>query len=395
MAFAGGWIDQPFVSRLNPDPPGSMVVVGLEPTFRFMDRAGMSTGTRKVATRLWNGRLPQGEPARLVRELYEEENRGLAEPSGSQDMIGLIYPGVSRLDFDAAHAGGIFPVHIESNNDPAVARWLESVVSMVPVAPRPEGYNPLGVKNLDPQWIRRLGQSGKDCYGAIVARDLKGLAASMNECMCLLGVASALRAAASHADGRSGRAAEALPGQVSGRDVLRLRRRLPVRRFGRAGARGVPRDGPHGGAANWQRPWICTWISPTGSLPCRSRWPKVGEFGSSGLDFICRDLLHRGTDRLRVPRVALGEKFLELRAVGVKTLRRLRRLAPMANRAALLLHGLIEDLHRVVGRLRFDVKGLELLQKRLHRAGRPRTEHPGNHRTENESRNTVSHDMLL
>ncbi|MGO9111985.1 MAG: hypothetical protein ACLP9L_22390 [Thermoguttaceae bacterium] len=183
MAFAGGWIDQPFVSRLNPDPPGSMVVVGLEPTFRYLERAGMSTGTRKVATRLWNGRLPQGEPDRLVRELYEEENRGQAEPSGSQDMIGLIYPGVSRLDFDARHEGGIFPVHIESNNDPAIARWVESVVSMVPVAPRPEGYNPLGSKNLDPQWIRRLGQSGKDCYSAIVARDIKGLAASMNECM--------------------------------------------------------------------------------------------------------------------------------------------------------------------------------------------------------------------
>ena len=183
MAFAGGWIDQPFVSRLNPDPPGSMVVVGLEPTFRFMDRCGMSTGTRKVAMRLWNGRLPQGDPARLVRELYEEENRGLAEPSGSQDMIGLIYPGVSRLDYDAAHAGGVFPVHIESCNDPAVARWIESVVSMVPLAPRPEGYNPLVTKNLDPQWVRRLGQSGKDCYGAIVARNLKGLAAAMNECM--------------------------------------------------------------------------------------------------------------------------------------------------------------------------------------------------------------------
>ena len=183
MAFAGGWIDQPFVSRLNPDPPGSMVVVELEPTFRFMDRAGMATGTRKVALRLWNGRLPQGEPARLVRELYEEENRGRAEPSGSQDMIGLIYTGISRLDFDAAHSGGIFPVHIESNNVPAAARWLENVVSMVPVAPRPEGYNPLGIKNLDPQWVRRLGQSGKDCYGAIVARDLEGLAASMNECM--------------------------------------------------------------------------------------------------------------------------------------------------------------------------------------------------------------------
>ena len=29
MAFAGGWIDQPFVSMHNPTPPGSMVVVGI------------------------------------------------------------------------------------------------------------------------------------------------------------------------------------------------------------------------------------------------------------------------------------------------------------------------------------------------------------------------------
>jgi hypothetical protein len=183
MAFAGGWIDQPFVSRLNPTPPGSMVVVALEPTFRCLDRAGMASGTRAIALKLWDGALPDRDPAALVRELYAEENRGKAEPSGSQDMIGLIYPGVNRLDFDFEHEGGVFPRHIESNNDPAVARWLEAVIHVVPVAQRPEGYNPLGIKNLDRAWIGRLGQSGKDCYAAIVARDLRGLGASMNECM--------------------------------------------------------------------------------------------------------------------------------------------------------------------------------------------------------------------
>jgi hypothetical protein len=183
MALAGGWIDQPFVSRHNPCPPGSMVVVGLEPTFRFMDRAGMASGTRNVALQLWQGSLPKRDPAELVRELYAEENRGRSEPSGSQDMIGLIYPGVNRLDYDFRHEGGIFPKHVESNNDPALARWLEEVLHIIPVAPRPEGYNPLGVKNLDPEWIRRLGQTGKDCYDAILKRDAKSLGASMNECM--------------------------------------------------------------------------------------------------------------------------------------------------------------------------------------------------------------------
>ena len=183
LALAGGWIDQPFVSRLNPRPPGSMVVVAIEPTFRAMDRAGLATGTRHVATQLWKGRLPKRPPADLVRELYDAENKGKAEPSGSQDMIGLIYPGISRLDYDFAANGGVFPAHIESLNSVRVARWLERVIHVLPVGQRPEGYNPLEKKHLLPRWIARLGQSGKDCFDAIRRMDLAALGALMNECM--------------------------------------------------------------------------------------------------------------------------------------------------------------------------------------------------------------------
>jgi len=183
MALAGGWIDQPFVSRHNPSPPGSMVVVSLEPNLWFMDRCGMASGTRKVALKLWGGGVPGRSPAELVRELYQAENRNKAEPSGSQDMIGLLYPGVSRLDYDADVEGGYFPAHIESNCDRHIARWLEEVIHFVPIGQRPEGYNPLGIKNLDPEWIRQLGQTGKDCFDAIAKKDIRGLAASMNRCM--------------------------------------------------------------------------------------------------------------------------------------------------------------------------------------------------------------------
>lgn len=183
MALAGGWIDQPFVSQLNPTPPGSMVVVGLEPTQRFMDRSGMATSTRRVAMELWDGQLPAGDPAAIVRMLYDAENRGKAEPSGAQDMAGLVYPGISRLDFDAQFEGGYFPAHIETSVDAQVAAWLEDVFYLIPVNQRAPGYNPLGIKNLDPEWIRRLGQSGKDCYAAILAQDLKALGQTMNETM--------------------------------------------------------------------------------------------------------------------------------------------------------------------------------------------------------------------
>jgi hypothetical protein len=183
IALAGGWIDQPFVSRRNPRPPGSMVVVSLEPTFRVMDRAGCASGTRAVAVKLWQGRLPRRPLAALVRELFTAENAGKAEPSGSQDMVGLIYPGISRLDYDFRVHGGVFPAHIESLNDARSARWLERVLHVLPVEPRPEGYSPLEKKHLNPKWIGRLGQTGKDCFDAICRRDLRALGASMNDCM--------------------------------------------------------------------------------------------------------------------------------------------------------------------------------------------------------------------
>lgn len=182
LQMAGGWIDQPWLSALNPEPPGSMVVVSLQPTVRYMDRSGMATGTRVAARALWGDAFPADRtPASLVRELYATENAALVEPSGSQDMCGLIYPGISRLDYDASVDGGWFPAHVESNTDPAVAAWLEQVIHLVPIGQRPPGYGPLGIKRLEPAWIARLSASGRACYDAIVAMDLRALGESLNE----------------------------------------------------------------------------------------------------------------------------------------------------------------------------------------------------------------------
>lgn len=160
-----------------------MVVVSLNPTFRVMDRAGCASGTRSVADALWKGRLPRRPREELVRELYYEENKGQPHPSGSQDMIGLIYPGFSRLDYDYAVHGGVFPAHIESMTDARVARWFERVLHVLPIEPRPAGYSPLGVQKLKPAWVAALGQTGKDCFQAICDRDVIALGQSMNRCM--------------------------------------------------------------------------------------------------------------------------------------------------------------------------------------------------------------------
>jgi hypothetical protein len=133
---------------------------------------------------MWKEGIPTNRsPAQLVKALYAEENKDLAEPSGSQDMVGLLYPGVSRLDYDFSFEGGVFPRHIETNTDPKVARWVEQVIHVIPVAPRPDGYAPLGIKNLDASIIRELGRTGRDCFDALVFRDASALGESMNRCM--------------------------------------------------------------------------------------------------------------------------------------------------------------------------------------------------------------------
>ncbi len=183
LTIAGGWFDQPFMSVHDPDPPGSVVVVGVEPTCWFMERSGMATSTRNVALNLWKGKLPRRKAESLVRELYAEENLVKEKPSGSQDMNGIVRPGISRLDYDYAFGGGVFPKHVESNTDSKTIEWLEGVLHLLPVGPPPEEYDPLGEQHLDPRWVRRLGQNGMDCFDAICHRDVNGLGHSMNEMM--------------------------------------------------------------------------------------------------------------------------------------------------------------------------------------------------------------------
>lgn len=245
LQLAGGWIDQPFVSRHNPQPPGSMVVVQIEPNFRPMDRSGLASGTRAIAMKLWPRRLPQGARSKLVRELYAAENKGKAEPSGSQDMIGLVYPGINRLDYDFRVEGGVFPAHIESLYDPRAARWLESVLHLLPVEPRPEGYSPLGEKHLDPKWVARLGQSGRDCFAAIQRRDVSALGAAFNltmRCWETL-LPQVVRHPLIRVDLPG--LLQAVPEALCWRDVFGLRRRLPDRGSRGAGARLIFRQRPH------------------------------------------------------------------------------------------------------------------------------------------------------
>lgn len=175
LCLAGGWIDQPWVSEIN---PGSVVVAQIWPTLEFNDRSGLATSSRKIALKLWGDMYPEGEHETNARLLFGAENPpGSRYISGSQDHIGLLYPGINRLFYN----GGYWPERIDSITQSDICNWLSDVLYLVPLEPRPEGYDPLKIKNLDKTLIRKLGESGDLCWEAIRRKDIIQLGRALTD----------------------------------------------------------------------------------------------------------------------------------------------------------------------------------------------------------------------
>jgi len=175
VCLAGGWLDQPWVSEVA---PGSVVVAQIEPTVQFSLRSGMATSTRQH----WERVAPLGveitDHEKMARVLFGYENPpGTKYVAGSQDAIGLTYPGVNRLDYD----GGYWPHNIESSRDESVCKWLEDSLAVVPLFERPPGYDPLSEQHLTPEIIGRLGKAGERCYKAILNKDIAAFGQSMTD----------------------------------------------------------------------------------------------------------------------------------------------------------------------------------------------------------------------
>jgi glycerol-3-phosphate cytidylyltransferase-like family protein len=175
LCLAGGWMDQPWVSQFH---PGSCVVVQICPDIDFSDRSGMATSSRKIAVELWGNNFPAGDLVRNAQLLFGAENPpGSEYISGSQDQLGILLPGANRLDYD----GKFWPCRIESIVDPGTCEWLSGVLQLVPLSPRPEGYNPLVEKSLSVENVGRLGKAGELCWEGIEERNIQKLGEGMKQ----------------------------------------------------------------------------------------------------------------------------------------------------------------------------------------------------------------------
>ena len=173
--LAGGWLDQPFVSKHH---QGSVITMSIAPTLEFNERSGMATSTRRKATELWGNRLPNDDPEKIAKILFCCDNQpGSSYISGSQDSIGIVYPGLARSFYN----GDYWPAKIENNIDGTILDFTEKSLYLKPLGPRSSDYNVLDEINIDYKRAQNLAVAADKTWNSLLSKDIRGLGNAIRE----------------------------------------------------------------------------------------------------------------------------------------------------------------------------------------------------------------------
>ena len=163
VELCGGWLDQPSVNNLC---PGSVIVMAIEPTLEFNEKSGMATSSRKKAIELWQNQIPVGNRVDLARMLFCMENPpGTKAISGSQDQLGLLLPGLNKLNYDK----GFWPTSIESVTDTDTLKYVEDHLWLISLSQRQVGYDVLADTNINITSALKLAEATNSCWEAMLA----------------------------------------------------------------------------------------------------------------------------------------------------------------------------------------------------------------------------------
>lgn len=168
--LAGGWLDQPFVSKYSAGP---VITISIEPNYEFNDRSGMATSSRKKAIELWHSDIPVGDKELLAKTLFCFENPpGKKIISGSQDMLGIVMPGLNRLDYNNDY----WPEKITTLLDDNILDWIENHIYLIPLSPRTTEFDVLSNTNINENNAKLLSIAANNAWEAILNRDLNNFA---------------------------------------------------------------------------------------------------------------------------------------------------------------------------------------------------------------------------
>ena len=79
------------------------------------------------------------------------------------------------------YSGNYWPEQINSTVDKEICDWLSKVLHLIPLEPRPIGYDPIKEKYLTKENIKELGYAGEECWQSITKKDVAGLGKAMTK----------------------------------------------------------------------------------------------------------------------------------------------------------------------------------------------------------------------
>lgn len=173
--LAGGWLDQPYVSRHYAGP---VITISLEPTLEFNERSGMASSTRRHAIDLWGPKIPVGNYEKLAKVLFCYDNPpGTEVISGSQDSIGLVFPGLVYSYYE----GSYWPSYIEHRVDEPLLSFVESSLQLVSLGPRYADYDALVDTVFNRDRAKALADAAESHWQAILDEDIVLFGRTMRE----------------------------------------------------------------------------------------------------------------------------------------------------------------------------------------------------------------------
>ena len=176
VELCGGWLDQPFVNSFC---PGSVIVMSIEPTIEFNDKAGLATSSRKKAVQMWQSQIPVGDRKELAHLLFCVENPpGMKTISGSQDQLGMLLPGLNKLNYD----NGYWPVSIESATDRETLDFVRRNLWLIALPQRKNDYDVLGNTNVNTVSVKKLADASERAWKAIQNRDVRAWGQATTDC---------------------------------------------------------------------------------------------------------------------------------------------------------------------------------------------------------------------
>ena len=165
--LAGGWLDQPFVGKYSAGP---VITISIEPTIEFNERSGMASSTRRKAIELWNTDIPSGDNEQNAKILFSYENPpGTKIIAGSQDALGIVMPGLNKLEYE----GSYWPKNIISVEDENILSWIEEHLYLMTLGPRNYSFDVLEGIRINNENAGELSAAAEKCWDAILNADLK------------------------------------------------------------------------------------------------------------------------------------------------------------------------------------------------------------------------------